>query len=35
MRHNIPKLMGHNEIRAKRKTHSSDYIKKKTGESIH
>jgi hypothetical protein len=36
-RHNIPKLMGHNEISAKRKliALSASKKKKKTGESIH
>jgi hypothetical protein len=27
--------MGHNESLAKRKTHSSEYLQKETGESIH
>ena len=29
------KLMGHNENRTKRKTHSSKCLQKETGESIH
>jgi hypothetical protein len=33
--YNIPKLMGHNESNANRKTHSSEYLQKETGESIH
>jgi hypothetical protein len=31
----IPKLMGHNESRDKRKTHSSNFLQKETGESLH
>jgi hypothetical protein len=27
--------MGHNEITPKRKTHSSEWLQKETGESIH
>ena len=34
-RYNIPKLTGHNESSAKRKTHSSKYLQKETGESLH
>jgi hypothetical protein len=30
-----PKLMGHNESSAKRKPHSSECLKKETGEIIH
>jgi hypothetical protein len=29
------KLMGYNEIGPKRKTHSSEYLQKETGEGIH
>jgi hypothetical protein len=35
IRHNIPKLVGHSESRAKRKTHSSECLYKEIGESIH
>jgi hypothetical protein len=31
---NIPKLMGHNESSAKRKTHCSECLQKETGKSI-
>jgi hypothetical protein len=31
----IPKLMGHNESSAKRKTHSSEWLHKEIGESRH
>jgi hypothetical protein len=35
MKAQIPRLMRYNESSAKRKTHSSKYLQKETGESIH
>jgi len=35
LRYNIPKLVGHNESCAKRKTHSSECLQKETGESMY